>query len=59
MEQNQVQETISLPRIGDKTPEFKAITTQGEINFPVNYKGKWIILLATQPILPLCVLQSL
>jgi peroxiredoxin (alkyl hydroperoxide reductase subunit C) len=35
---------ISLPRIGDKAPEFKAITTQGEINFPADYKGKWVIL---------------
>lgn len=44
MEQNQEQESISLPRIGDKAPEFIAITTQGEINFPADYKGKWIIL---------------
>ncbi|RZJ34604.1 MAG: peroxiredoxin [Flavobacterium sp.] len=35
--------TISLPRIGDKAPEFKAMTTQGEINFPADYQGKWII----------------
>jgi len=35
---------ISLPRIGDKAPEFKAVTTQGEINFPGDYKGKWVIL---------------
>jgi peroxiredoxin (alkyl hydroperoxide reductase subunit C) len=38
-------ETItSMPRIGDKAPEFKAITTQGDLNFPEDYKGKWIIL---------------
>ena len=24
----------AMPRIGDKAPEFKAVTTQGEINFP-------------------------
>lgn len=24
----------AMPRIGDKAPEFKAITTQGDINFP-------------------------
>lgn len=35
---------ISMPRIGDKAPEFKAITTQGDINFPQDYSGKWIIL---------------
>jgi len=33
-----------MPRIGDKAPEFKAVTTQGDINFPADYKGKWIIL---------------
>jgi peroxiredoxin 2/4 len=33
-----------MPRIGDKAPEFKAITTQGELNFPIDYKGKWVIL---------------
>lgn len=35
---------ISLPRIGDKAPEFTAITTQGDINFPGDYEGKWVIL---------------
>lgn len=35
---------FSMPRIGDKAPEFKAITTQGEINFPADYSGKWVIL---------------
>ncbi|NQV03141.1 MAG: redoxin domain-containing protein, partial [Bacteroidia bacterium] len=33
-----------MPRIGDDVPVFKAITTQGEINFPADYKGKWVIL---------------
>lgn len=41
MEQNEIQ---VMPRIGDKAPEFKAITTQGEINFPKDYEGKWVIL---------------
>ena len=40
----QEQVATSLPRIGDKAPEFKAVTTQGDINFPADYKGKWIIL---------------
>ena len=39
-----VHEIISMPRIGDVAPEFKAITTQGGINFPSDFKGKWIIL---------------
>lgn len=33
-----------MPRIGDKAPEFKAVTTQGDINFPADYKGNWVIL---------------
>lgn len=36
--------TNSMPRIGDKAPTFKAITTQGDISFPADYKGKWVIL---------------
>ncbi|MCF8389788.1 MAG: peroxiredoxin [Bacteroidales bacterium] len=44
MEPNQEQEVISMPRIGDKAPEFKAVTTQGEMNFPADYKGSWVIL---------------
>ena len=38
------EKTYSMPRIGDKAPEFKAVTTQGEINFPADYKGNWVIL---------------
>lgn len=37
-------EFTSMPRIGDKAPEFKAVTTQGNINFPHDYKGDWVIL---------------
>ena len=37
-------EVVSMPRIGDKAPSFVATTTQGEINFPSDYKGKWVIL---------------
>lgn len=33
-----------MPLIGDKAPEFTAKTTQGVINFPEDYKGKWVIL---------------
>jgi peroxiredoxin (alkyl hydroperoxide reductase subunit C) len=36
--------TISMPRIGDKAPAFKAVTTQGDINFPADYSGSWVIL---------------
>ena len=33
----------NMPRIGDPAPAFTAQTTQGEINFPVDYAGKWVI----------------
>ena len=35
---------VSMPRIGDKAPEFTAKTTQGVINYPSDYKGGWTIL---------------
>lgn len=38
------EQVFSMPRIGDKAPEFKAVTTQGSINFPADYKGSWVIL---------------
>jgi peroxiredoxin (alkyl hydroperoxide reductase subunit C) len=44
MEETLAQEVIPMPRIGDPAPEFKAVTTQGEINFPGDYKGSWVIL---------------
>lgn len=37
-------EVSTMPRIGDKAPDFEAVTTQGKINFPTDFKGKWIIL---------------
>jgi peroxiredoxin (alkyl hydroperoxide reductase subunit C) len=43
MEERQEQKVVSMPRIGDKAPEFKAVTTQGEINFPSDYSGSWVI----------------
>jgi len=33
-----------MPLIGEAAPAFKAVTTQGDINFPEDYKGKWVIL---------------
>jgi len=38
-----INETFRMPLIGDDAPAFKAKTTQGEINFPEDYKGKWIV----------------
>jgi peroxiredoxin (alkyl hydroperoxide reductase subunit C) len=34
----------TMPLIGEKAPAFTALTTQGEIKFPDDYKGKWVIL---------------
>jgi len=43
--ENQKQATVvAIPRIGDKAPAFKAVTTQGEIDFPKQYEGSWVIL---------------
>lgn len=37
-------EEIKMPLIGEVAPSFKAVTTQGNISFPEDYKGKWVIL---------------
>lgn len=34
----------TLPLIGDPAPAFTANTTQGPINFPSDFNGKWVIL---------------
>jgi peroxiredoxin (alkyl hydroperoxide reductase subunit C) len=34
---------LHMPLIGEKCPEFEAITTQGNINFPKDFNGKWIV----------------
>lgn len=44
MEDIKEQQTVFMPRIGDQAPEFTAKTTQGDINFPSDYKGQWTIL---------------
>ena len=32
-----------MPLIGEKAPSFHAETTQGPINFPDDFKGKWVV----------------
>ena len=44
MENNSNQEVFAMPRIGENAPSFKAVTTQGPINFPADYKDSWVIL---------------
>ncbi|UGT93547.1 peroxiredoxin [Mycobacterium ostraviense] len=33
----------AMPRIGEPAPAFTAVTTEGPINFPADYAGKWVI----------------
>lgn len=33
-----------IPRIGDTAPDFKAVTTHGEIQFSDWHKGSWVVL---------------
>jgi peroxiredoxin 2/4 len=42
MENNQT--TGSMPRIGDQAPDFKAVTTAGDLTFSEFNKGSWVIL---------------
>jgi peroxiredoxin (alkyl hydroperoxide reductase subunit C) len=44
MEPQNPTEYVPMPRIGEKAPSFTASTTQGEINFPDQYRGSWVIL---------------
>jgi peroxiredoxin (alkyl hydroperoxide reductase subunit C) len=39
-----MEEMNVMPRIGEQAPSFEAVTTQGKINFPLDYRGKWVIL---------------
>ena len=45
METNNLQaQNYQMPRIGDKAPSFEAVTTQGPVRFPEDFRGKWKIL---------------
>jgi len=43
-EQQGQQEFAPMPRIGDKAPDFTAMTTKGEIKFSDYAKDKWVVL---------------
>ncbi|MBN2755339.1 MAG: peroxiredoxin [Candidatus Goldbacteria bacterium] len=43
MENNETKQ-YSIPKIGEKASSFTADTTQGQIKFPDDYSGKWVIL---------------
>lgn len=34
---------VKMPLIGDEAPSFRARTTLGVVNFPEDFKGKWVI----------------
>ena len=38
------EKSVRIPLIGEDAPAFKAVTTQGNIDFPKDYKGNWVIL---------------
>ena len=42
--ENLQEQNVQFPLIGTKAPEFIAQTTQGNIHFPNDFSGKWIIL---------------
>ncbi len=44
MENQEVMQVQQMPRIGDMAPDFKAMTTTGEIQFSEFNKGNWVIL---------------
>ena len=43
-------DTPTMPLIGDPAPEFTAQTTNGPIDFPSDYAGRWVVLFS-RPIL--------
>lgn len=38
-----MENSYRMPLIGDKAPEFHAVTTQGDINFPKDFFGRWVV----------------
>ena len=38
-----MEQTTRIPLIGEKAPSFTAETTQGMVNFPEDYTGKWVV----------------
>ena len=53
------EELNRLPLIGDKAPAFKALTTNGTVNFPDDYAGKWVLFFSHPSDLHRCVPPNL
>ena len=43
MDEEKMEEMVRLPRLGEKAPEFEAVTTQGNLKLS-DFKGSWLIL---------------
>ena len=44
MENTEQKVAYSMPRIGDKAPDFEAMTTKGKIKFSDYAKDKWVVM---------------
>ncbi|MCS7083915.1 MAG: peroxiredoxin [Aquificaceae bacterium] len=38
-----MEQAVNMPRIGDEAPCFEAQTTMGNIKFPEDFKGQWVV----------------
>lgn len=43
LEEDNILDEPHMPLIGDMAPEFQASTTNGNIKFPDDFKGKWVV----------------
>ena len=43
MSENMITTCETFPLIGDPAPKFRATTTNGKINFPDDYAGRWVV----------------
>lgn len=44
MERSAIRETMQLPGIGNRAPAFTARSSHGEVRFPDEFAGKWVVL---------------